>query len=413
MRPPTILALPLAGALVLGACTGGDDGHGVGLGPADTVIPAAADATAASDDAAPDDVSPGGDAEHNEGDGRTDADDGGLGGDEHDDLSILGRYLGYEIPGFGGDDDLALRRLEQDTIAACMRREGFEYVAWVEDPAVVYVPVEEGLDPTSREFATRYGFGVSTQFYGQRDVGPGLVGHSGDGSGVNVTENPNSAIRADLTPRELEAYDRAFWGDDSPVFGGEVDEPADGDEAGVLAARQMVANGCIGEAQRAIDGEAGAVLDAFAPEILGMPTRAYADPRYRAHADDVERCVRAAGFDFYSVEPPWATLAHFDDLLFQLDESVGGDPFDELDEADLAELTPRELDALHDVPRTLSNEVKTRLGEIQDLEIRTATAVWDCGGNAETERALIDEILGELQTEFIDANREELARFRR
>ena len=112
--------------------------------------------------------------------------DGDGGGDEgastEDDLgSAVANYLGYQVPGYGEVDQSELLVEQQEVIARCMRNQGFNYIAWVEDPASTYVPVDEDLDPESREFAATYGFGVSTQFYSQDDVGPGLVGHSGDG----------------------------------------------------------------------------------------------------------------------------------------------------------------------------------------------------------------------------------------
>lgn len=43
----------------------------------------------------------------------------------------------------------------------------------------------------------------------------------------------------------------------------------------------------------------------------------------------------------------------------------------------------------------------------------TATTVWDCGGSADEERRVINEVLAEMQAEFIEANLQELEPFRR
>jgi hypothetical protein len=347
------------------------------------------------------------------GGGATDRDrssaDGTDGTDEG--LSPLGAHLGYGIPGLDADDDGEVRRLYQDTLADCMAAEGFEYVSWVPDPDTIFVPVEEGLDPDSREFATRYGFGISTQFFAQRDVGPGLVGHTGDGSGVTFTEDPNALIRERLPAAEIEAYDRAYWGVDNPIFRppSEYDEEAEGQIWG----RAISSHGCIGEAERTVEGDAGEVLDMFGGEILSIPQRAATDDRYLEYADAVERCVREAGFDFYTNDPPWAVLSHFDDLVTEIDELVGGNPVTALSDTELAAMDPEEIDALHDLPRELSDEARNRLAEVQDLETATAVAVWDCGGSADEQRRVLATITAELQREFIDANRAELERFRR
>jgi hypothetical protein len=155
------------------------------------------------------------------------------------------------------------------------------------------------------------------------------------------------------------------------------------------------------------------VLDVFAVEILGLGQRAMADERYVAWADGVERCVDEAGFDFYRQRPPWAVLAHFDALVFELDAEVGGSPFDTIDEAELAAMSAEEIDALYDLPRDIPDDLLDRLAEIQDLETRTAVALWDCGGNAAEQRRVLAEITAELQADFIAANRDDLERFRR
>ena len=393
-------------ALLLSACTSSAADDRSQTDPA-SASPRAADADADDQVVPPDDGGGEASGPSDHRDGTDDADDAADG-----ERSVLGAYLGYEIPGLDPGDQAELRRIEQDTLARCMRDQGFTYIAWAPDPATVYAPVEEGLDPESREFAERYGFGVSTQFYAQRDVGPGLIGHSGDGSGTSFEENPNERIRQALSPEELEAYDRAFWGADNPLFvpSSDADE---GEDDGILEARRMTSFGCIGESQRAIDGEASAVLDVFAIEILGMTERAIADPRYVRYANDVERCVNEAGYDFYANRPDWAVLAHFDQLMFEIDELVGGNPFDQLTEVQLAAMSPAEIDALHDAPRELSIEAKDQLAEVQALETATAVTVWDCGGNRGEQRRVVDEIVADLQARFIADNRDELERFRR
>ncbi len=397
------LAVVLAVVVAATACTSGASGDGAAAG----ADPARIERGDGPDLGTSRDV----DAATGTGSGRDGETNTGDDGDDED-PSVLGRHLGYEIPGLDVGDETELRRIEQETLADCMAGEGFTYIAYTPDPATLYVPVEEGLDPESREFAARYGFGVSTQFYAQSDVGPGLLGHSGDGSGYAFEENPNDVIRAELSAAELDAYEQAFWGPDSPRFMSSA-EQAELEADGILVGRLLASHGCFGEAQRAIDGEAFDVLDVFAIEILTMTERAYSDERYLTHAASVERCVHEAGYDFYANQPAWATLAHFDELLSEVDEMVGGDPFAELTDAELAALSPQEIDELFDVPRDVPDAAKGRLAEIQDLEVATATTVWDCGGSADEERRVIGEVLAEMQAEFIETNRDELEHFRR
>lgn len=401
------LAIVLAVLLAATACTATSSDDGGAASP----DPASVDGDD-RDDGRDLDTEASGNRETNANRGTEGSGDEGHDDDQDEDASVLGRHLGYEIPGLDVGDETELRRIEQETLADCMAGEGFTYIAYMPDPAALYVPVEEGLDPESREFAARYGFGVSTQFYAQRDVGPGLLGHSGDGSGYAFEENPNDVIRAELSPEELDAYERAFWGAGSPRFMSSA-EQAELEAEGVLVGRLLASHGCFGEAQQAIDGEAFEVLDVFAIEILTMTERAYSDERYLTYAASVERCVHEAGYDFYANQPAWTTLAHFDGLLTEVDAIVGGDPFEDLTDAELAALSPREIDELFDTPRDVPDEARDQLAEIQDLEVATATTVWDCGGSADEERRVIGEVLSEMQAEFIETNRDELERFRR
>ena len=130
-----------------------------------------------------------------------------------DDLgSPVANFLGYRVPGLGEVDTSRIEVEAEEAIAACMRAEGFNYIAWVDDTALTNVPVDPSIDSESREFAERYGFGISTQAYSQEDVGPDLVGHSGNGSGVVFSENPNEQIVNALDEAESFAYNKAYWG---------------------------------------------------------------------------------------------------------------------------------------------------------------------------------------------------------
>lgn len=328
---------------------------------------------------------------------------------ERDDLgSPIANFLGYRVPGLGesGVDQAELQMEAEEAIASCMKAEGFNYIPWVEDTAATLVPVDPDIDHESRRFAEKYGFGVSTQFYSQEDVGPDLVGHSGDGSGIAFVENPNDTILASLPEEENFAYQMAYWGADSPIFTGESEDN------GRIAGRTIMTGGCLGAGTTVIDGEAGAFIDAFSEQLEQIDLAVTADPRYLAYLDEVSRCMSGEGYRSYRWGPEFIqTLAVFDDQMFEVNVLVGGDPFDELPFEELASLTPAELDALYDVPRDVPDEAKARMADIQALEISVATAMWDCGGNASRDRDIRDRILEDLQTEFLEINAELLDEF--
>ncbi len=98
----------------------------------------------------------------------------------------------------------AAQRREQEFISACMRRLGFEYVAWV-DPSLLPSPTPlEYAGLTSREIAERFGWGIST-------LEPPAVEHVPD---------PNDAYVQTLDEATAEAYIEALRGAPSIGDGG-------------------------------------------------------------------------------------------------------------------------------------------------------------------------------------------------
>lgn len=143
--------------------------------------------------------------------------------------NLLAQALG--IP----TDPVEQRRQElavQDAIAACMRREGFEYVPF--EPSS---QTDEGPEYGEIEYGERYGYGVMRAFEltgGDPSLDPRRAG----------PPDPNIQIVAGLTPDEQREYDRAMYG-----TGIEFDDGGD------AVAPPLGQRGCTGSAQRDVIGD--------------------------------------------------------------------------------------------------------------------------------------------------------------
>jgi len=152
-------------------------------------------------------------------------------------------------------------RAEEEYIAACMTAQGFTYYPRTMQ---VTVTVTEGPLPGSREFAERFGFGISglaggVPGAGQLNVGSRLVG-----------PDPNWEIRDAMSEAERAAWDEALRGDWAA-------RPEDG----VIDWSQQ---GCWGQALMAsfpnfAGGELNEQFSAISDELTRFQDAAELDPR--------------------------------------------------------------------------------------------------------------------------------------
>ena len=122
-------------------------------------------------------------------------------------------------------------REEQEEIAACMAELGFEYLPTFTGRGVLihgeFSDDDATLDRASREFAERYGFGISTT--------PPQRGVELD---FTTAPDPNAALQAQMSPAELAAWWHALHGfAPGGTANWDADEPQ-GCIAQVLADRQ-------------------------------------------------------------------------------------------------------------------------------------------------------------------------------
>lgn len=140
-------------------------------------------------------------------------------------------------------------RKVQQAVADCMKQEGFEYIA--QDPAVFMgsSTFDEDIAFDSKEWAEKYGFGMSTTFGSDGFAGPGTT----------PPTDPNQAYVESLSEAERAAYHKALYGE-VPAF--------DPTSASTTAMAAFEPSGCDGEARRATD-TSQAFYSEFGDEMQG------------------------------------------------------------------------------------------------------------------------------------------------
>jgi hypothetical protein len=323
--------------------------------------------------------------------------------------SPLSEYLGTDqdpILGGAGEADgdavlAAEHRVREELIAQCMIAQGFEYVAWV--PEAIETDVVDGdIEPYSRQWAERYGLGVTTLAFGQSRVGPDLVGFDDRSVLDLVIENPNDAIVASLDQATADSYFEALIGEG---------EPAD------AAEEVATPGGCVGEALADPSANVGTRFrTAFASQIDDLLLQVAGDTRVLSFEAEVAACVEDQGYDFVSYQQVLSNTTPWDGALSDLEHARRSRPAAEVDpgrlsEQEIGELADAEAVALTLGP-VLTDEERATLALLQAEETEFAAALHDCGGLGEEERALRATVLRELESDFVTEHQAELESLR-
>lgn len=174
-------------------------------------------------------------------------------------------------------------RSVQAAIADCMTAQGFEYVPFTPDGES-----DRAADSTGglsrREYAKRWGFGISTIL----DVdGRPLPDAPGFGaSAANDSDDPNAEIVAGLSPSEREAYDQTLYGA-LPL------DPAI-NEGGTLPNIDDL--GCVGEAVAKSRQAPADELSSLDRAITEITARVDADEDVKRSERRYADCMLEAGF---------------------------------------------------------------------------------------------------------------------
>jgi hypothetical protein len=209
--------------------------------------------------------------------------------------SALDHYLGVGQPTDAGDDDEAVARRAEETIARCMATQGFEYVP---DPHTFTVTGSAGgaqiismNDPTfpnlpPAEFAARFGYGISTAPPTTRTPDP---------------QDRNEKIVHGMSVAERVAYYQALYGKDialdrtgnltSSITTDDSSCEGRGDATRPDAQEQHSQERRIERVQTSYQS----LLD----QVQALQAQELADPRVTAATRTWSGCMAAAGFPGY------------------------------------------------------------------------------------------------------------------
>ncbi len=423
-------------------------GCGASDGPADTAsaddatASEAVEATGAEDDPSEDDGDGGGEAGESTDRSSDDADDtsgtDGEGTTWETYESPIQAFLG--APSFGPDEDneemyIEMERETQALVVECMSAQGFEY--FPEDPerfADFEDPFEE--DWGSEEWTKKWGFGVTTQAFGQSQVGPDLLGWPDEQmafpSEEEMAEDPNQIYVESLSESEREAYYAVLWGNEP-----EITEDMTNEEIDELY-MNWEPDGCYNEASEQVWGNGGfgdggdveGFYTEFGDQLDEIYERVQADPRIQAETDRINECMAAAGQpalpedgDFWSLfyedleplqEEVWASMDAFYEEQYG-DEGIGEDSIGGEAVGSVDEVADEGAEDFFFEQPELTEDQKARLAVLQEREIATALALVECGGSAFGglgDSEIFFEVMTEYEQEFLDANAAEIEQYR-
>lgn len=163
------------------------------------------------------------------------------------------------------------RRAETE-VQACMKAQGFEYVAV--DPAGRRAALVSSTGLTETQFAAQFGAGITTLFERRRE-------HAASG--------PNQSIRAALDPSERAAYDRALSGDNLDATLVDAVESGDFSRLGGCTARG---------ADTAYGGKE--LLTSLVAGLDEVDARILADPAMVQAVTAWSACMRKKGYELGS-----------------------------------------------------------------------------------------------------------------
>lgn len=353
--------------------------------------------------------------------------------------SPIQTFLGAPSFGPSEDDDEMYVEMERETqalIVECMSAQGFEY--FPEDPerfADFEDPFEE--DWGTEEWTKKWGFGVTTQAFGQSQVGPDLLGWPDEEmafpSEEEMAEDPNQIYVESLSESERDAYYAVLWGNEP-----EITEDMTNEEIDELY-MNWEPDGCYNEASEQVwnDGGfgGGEDLDAFYTEFGDQLDEIYervqADPRIQAETDRINECMASAGQpampvdgDYWSLfyedleplqEEVWASMDAF------YEEQFGGDGFGEDtiggegEIGSVDEVTDEGAEDFFFEQPELTEDQKAQLAVLQERELATAAALIDCGGSVFGglgDSEIFFEVMTEYEQEFLDANAADIEQYR-
>lgn len=281
--------------------------------------------------------------------------------------------------GESSEEQLAKQRKLEDSIAACMKTAGFEYVA-VPPEANPKSKFDDAFNLPPDKFAEQYGYGISTIDWGKPD-------------GAEETD-PNAKIRKALSPNAQKAYDKALNGE-LATSGGTIQAlPADGKRPD---AKDM---GCRGKAGEEVFGSGEdkmadfSKFDSLFKDLEALRKRIESDQRVVDATSAWSDCLADAGHaGFTKVDDPRTKVStKLNELTGTKDGPTKGGP------------------AIAIAIPSLDKVDAAKLAELRTFEIELAKA--DQGCKAKVYDAAFKQASDEHEKEFVEQHKTELEQYR-
>ena len=282
---------------------------------------------------------------------------------------------------YGGWDEETANKQQmevEELTAECMLEQGFAYtpVDWsamgggmsYEEPDIAWGTLE---------FAEQYGYGATTNPYGDEEPMPEET--------MDEWVDPNQEYLESMSEAEMMAYQEALWGTMSTE---EFDPDAEVEYSWENA-------GCQGWAQHEVQGDFGMTDDTFSAleeEMNSLWESQMSDPRLAEVSAEWASCMADAG------HPGLAAVEDAANSIYDKTNVIYEEAYADMDPN--VEWTP-ELDA------QIQEGVEAALAELTTEEIELAVADFTC---QEEVRYLEvqQEVSFALQQDFVDAHRAEL-----
>ncbi|VAW08542.1 hypothetical protein MNBD_ACTINO02-3009 [hydrothermal vent metagenome] len=305
------------------------------------------------------------------------------------------------IPGFDPDQfetiDFRAQELKvQQSVAACMAAEGFEYIPYVQSGIGGGF---ESADFQGEEFAKEYGLGISTF----------ILQEQGQDQAAEDFENqdPNQPIVDAMSEAERQEYQRLLYGGGPPIV---EDTPQEVLEAMTPDEREQFyddafsnwePDGCFYQAQtEAFDvGAANAFYDEFGERLSDLYMRVESDPRIVAANKQWTVCMTEKGQSFADQEEMYR---YFD---AKVNELMGWSPEPEGDRVSGTTVVEFESEGGESGERY----DKEALQALMEEEITVAVANFECSADMQKT---FEAVYKDLERRFVNENLAELQRFK-
>lgn len=252
-----------------------------------------------------------------------------------------------------------LRR--EELVAECMQREGFEYTPVDYTPLLDQMGDALVVDEADPAFVAEYGYGIARNPWSEVDMTQWV--------------DPNAQRFAQMSPDELEQYNRALLGE-------AADPTAD------YASLTWEQLGCKGWAEHEVGSGVADVWTELEEELAAMQEAVDNDPDVLAALEEWSGCMADAGY---------TGLATFDDARALIESQVAG-----MSSQDFLEGAGTEADY-----QAAVEAMDERLAEISQEEVELATTDVRCRDESGYSAAY-GRISTRLQQEIYDAHRAEL-----